>query len=171
MPQSTLRGVSLIGPMGAGKTTVGRILSQRLTRAFIDIDELIEMNAGREVAQIFREDGEESFRDLEEMAVIEATRSIGSVLSCGGGVVLRRTNIERLQAHGQIAYLQIPAQVASDRIRETESRPLLGQDPSVELSRMIQAREHLYLDASDVIVDAAAPVEEVITQLLAVLSE
>lgn len=171
MLHSPSRGISLIGPMGAGKTTVGRILSQRLRRSFVDIDGLIEKDSGRKVAEIIREDGEERFRELEELAVAEATRSPGAVLSCGGGVVLRSGNIARLHAHGLIAYLQVSAQVALKRIDETGSRPLLDGDPTAALSRVIQAREDLYLDASDVVIDAAAPVDEVITQLLAVINE
>lgn len=171
MPHPASRGVSLIGPMGAGKSTVGRILSQQLGRSFVDLDGLIEKRSGRKVADIIRQDGEERFRELEEQAVEEATRSRGAVLSCGGGVVVRPVNVARLRAHGLVAYLKVPGHIALSRINETDSRPLLDGDSVSALNQLTQTREHLYLDASDVVIDAEASIDEVLTQLLAALNE
>ncbi len=97
--------IALIGFMGTGKTAVGRVLAKKLGRKFLELDSLIEQKAGKSIPEIFQQDGEIAFRELE----IEVTKKVAgqqnAVIACGGGVVLNQINIDRLRAEGRVVYL------------------------------------------------------------------
>jgi len=160
------RAIVLMGFMGTGKSEVGRRLAQRLGRAFVDTDQLVEERAGKRVAAIFAEDGEAVFRTLERDAVADAVGRSGAIVSVGGGAVLDPENVRRLREAGMLIYLTARPEVILRRIGNAASRPLLKDDPHGAVSRLLAERGPVYAAAADVTVDtsersAAEVVEEI----------
>lgn len=122
-----MKNIVLIGMMGAGKTTCGRLLAQRLGRPFVDCDEVIEGFAGCSIPEIFRRDGEEAFRDLESMVIRELSGQNGLVIATGGGAVLRQTNVAALRDNGILVFLNRPAGEIFDSVA-MDGRPLAQGD-------------------------------------------
>lgn len=147
--------VVLVGMMGIGKTTVGRILAERLGVAFSDSDEVIESRTGRTVKQISGEEGEEAFRVHETQALLDALASpVPQVIAAAGGVVLRASNREVLRsADAHVVWLRADPGLLVDRAMSAAHRPLLDDDPAGTLQRMFREREHLYLEVADAVVD------------------
>ena len=161
-----VRAIVLMGFMGTGKSEVGRRLAQRLGRAFVDTDQLVEERAGKRVAAIFAEDGEAVFRTLEREAVADAVARGGAIVSVGGGAVLDPENVRRLRAAGTLVYLTARPEIILRRIGDATSRPLLKDDPHAAVSRLLAERGPVYAAAADVTVDtsersAAEVVEEI----------
>lgn len=119
-----MRSIALIGYMGAGKSTVGRLLAERLGLSFIETDSLVEEAAGRSIARIFCEDGEAAFRDLERSVIQAVTLKRDCVISCGGGATVDPRNLRLLRMSCRIVLLTAEAQVLFDRIVGCTSRPL-----------------------------------------------
>jgi len=171
------RNIALIGFMGAGKTTVGRILAERLGLRFVETDDLVERMAGKTIPRIFEEDGEETFRRLEAEAVRKAAAMEGVVISCGGGVVLRRENVEALRNTCVVVYLKTSPEEAYRRTAGDEGRPLLKvEDRMKRIRELLSAREPLYESSADIVVetDGLTPTEvadRVIEAVRGVLSE
>jgi shikimate kinase len=105
--------IALIGFMGTGKTAVGRLLAEKLNKKFLEQDSLIEQKAGKSIPEIFRQNGEISFRELEIAATKEIAREQNAVIACGGGVVLNKINIDRLKESSVVVYLTACGQFAS----------------------------------------------------------
>lgn len=148
------RNIFLVGLMGAGKTTVGRQLAQRLGKSFHDTDQEIERRTGVRVATIFEIEGEAGFRAREAQAVAALTGVEDAVLATGGGVVLRPENRERLKAHGFVVYLRAQPRDLWARMRHDKSRPLLQtDDPFKRLEDLFVARDPLYREVADLVVD------------------
>lgn len=159
--------IVLIGPMGAGKSEVGAVLSQRLGRPFVDTDEIVERDAGSSISAIFEREGEPGFRDREVAAVRKAADIPGAIIACGGGAVLKSENVERLRSAGRVVYLKVDAATAAERVIAHGSRPLLaGHDPKARLAELIQARESFYQAAADHVVGADGSVDEVVERVL-----
>ena len=97
--------IALIGFMGTGKTAVGRALAKKLNREFVELDSLIEQRAGKSIPDIFQQDGEIAFRELEIEVTKEVSRAKNLVIGCGGGIVLNKINIDRLRKEARIVYL------------------------------------------------------------------
>lgn len=144
----------LVGLMGVGKTTVGRIVAERLGRPFFDSDMMVEERTGRTVREIFATDGEDAFRSLETKVLEEALASTEpSVIAAAGGVVLRPENRAVLQAApARIVWLSADPQLLADRVSGGGHRPLLDDDPEGTLQRMHQQRAVLYREVADAIV-------------------
>ena len=143
----------LVGMMGSGKTTVGRIAAERLAMPFHDTDEVVERTAGRTVAELFAE-GEDVFRAAEA----EAVRSLAgedAVVACGGGVVLDDTNVARMRATGLVVWLDAPVSVLAVRVGDGDGRPLLDDDPAAGLERLSSERRRRYEAAAHLRVDAS----------------
>jgi shikimate kinase len=159
----------IIGAPGSGKTTVGRRLACRLGRPFADLDRLIEADAGRPIAEIFADEGEAVFRRLESAALARVLDRAGpaAVVACGGGIVGRKANRERLAATGVTLWLDVPAPVARQRCaRQAPARPLLA-DPGY-FTRTLGRRLPHYRSLGRR-VDADAPPDVVVERALRAL--
>lgn len=163
--------VVLIGAPGSGKSTVGRILAERLGVAFRDTDADVERQAGMPVADIFIEQGEERFRELERAAVRTALAEHDGVLALGGGAVLAPQTQELLADH-HVVYLEVGFAEAARRTGFDRSRPLLIGNPRAQLKALLEARLPVYERVGKVKVatDGRAP-EEVAEEILAALKE
>jgi shikimate kinase len=152
--------VYLVGMPGSGKSTVGRLLAERLDMAFVDLDAEIETASGRTIEAIYAESGEGTFRDLEEVALADVAGRDGAVVACGGGVVLRPRNRALLRASGRVAWIDAPADVLEPRARANpRGRPILATTDS--LAPVAEERRPFYEEVAAVTVDGTRPAEEV----------
>ena len=163
--------VFLIGPMGAGKTTIGQKLATELKLEFLDSDQIIEERCGTDIAWIFDMEGEEGFRDREQQAIEELTLRDNILLATGGGAVLRSANRKALATRGTVIYLHTdPAQQLA-RARQDRHRPLLRTpNPAQTLRDLMAVREPLYRQTADYVVDASnQPIHGVVKDILRAL--
>ncbi|MCI2239016.1 shikimate kinase [Paenibacillus sp. TRM 82003] len=140
--------IVLVGFMGAGKTTVGRLLAAPLGLPFTDTDHVVEARAGRPIPEVFRTDGEDAFRDLEERAVADVLAGPAAVVSLGGGACGRAATRERLRAH-TVVHLRVSLEQTRARTAGDANRPLL-QRP--DLAELHAARQRLYDEVATVAV-------------------
>ena len=147
--------VVLVGMMGTGKTTVGKIIARRLGRPFSDSDDAIEARTGRTVKQISHEQGVAAYRVHETEVLLDALASnVPAVIAAAGGVVLSAANRTALRAaDANVVWLKADPLLLVDRVTSAEHRPLLDDDPAGTLQRMFREREHLYRSVADAIVD------------------
>lgn len=144
----------LVGLMGAGKTTVGRLLARHYGFAFHDSDHEIEARTGVRIPVIFEIEGESGFRRREEAVIADLTALTGIVLATGGGAVLSAANRARLRSNGTVIYLRSTPERLFERTRHDRNRPLLQtEDPLGKLRDLYQQRDPLYREVADVIVD------------------
>ncbi len=146
---SLLQGVNLylIGMMGAGKTTVGQLLAKQLSYGFVDTDNVIAQAAGRSINQIFAEEGEAAFRQLESDVLAQVCAYTRLTIATGGGIILRRENWSYLH-HGLIVWLDVPVELIYNRLAEDTTRPLLQDvDPQGKLRSLLIERTPLYSQA------------------------
>ncbi|MFI6902820.1 shikimate kinase [Nonomuraea sp. NPDC050394] len=150
----------LIGPPGSGKSTLGRLLADKLGVGYRDTDADVEAVAGKPVSDIFIEDGEERFRELEFEAVREALAEHDGVLALGGGAILREDTQELLAGH-QVVYLQVGLTDAIQRVGLASARPLLVLNPRSQLKKLMEARRPIYerLAVLTVATDGREPAE------------
>ncbi|MFB3737411.1 MAG: shikimate kinase [Candidatus Velamenicoccus archaeovorus] len=151
--------VYLVGMPGSGKSTVGPELARRLGVPYVELDAEVERAAGRTVPEIFAEEGETRFRELEAAALVEASTRDPSVVSCGGGVVLEPANRVTLRATGEVVFLSVPLETLRQRVRPAEDRPLIHAEGDLE--RLHREREPLYREFAVHVVDASGPPEDV----------
>ncbi|MCP4698203.1 MAG: shikimate kinase AroK [Gammaproteobacteria bacterium] len=145
--------IFLIGPMGAGKTTVGRQLAAVLGRLFIDSDQEIEDRAGATIPLIFKLEGEAGFRKREHEVIDELTRQQCIVLATGGGVVLNADSRSRLMERGHVIYLHASADQLLKRTRGSKNRPLLQTaNPRQRIEEILKERVPIYFDTADVVI-------------------
>ncbi len=144
----------LVGMMGAGKSTVGRLLARRLKLRFYDCDHEIERRCGVKIPLIFEIEGEPGFRARETQVLAELTGVPGIVLATGGGAVLAAENRRRLAEHGTVIYLRARPEDLYNRVRNDRNRPLLATpDPLRRLRELHAERDALYASVADVVVD------------------
>lgn len=150
----TLHRVFLVGPMGAGKTTIGKYLAQHLKLTFADTDTEIEARTGADIPWIFEIEGEEGFRDREQQVVEEMSQWDAVVLATGGGVVLRPENRRALASRGFVIYLYATVEEQFKRTRRDRKRPLLqNADPEQTLRELMAVRDPLYREIADHIIE------------------
>lgn len=146
--------MALIGMMGSGKSTAGFWLAQSEGLRFVDLDAAIEERQGRSVPEIFEADGEDCFRDMEQSELAACLTSLQPlVVSCGGGAVLRAENRELLRNRAWVCWLRATVETLGQRVRAGENRPLLGENPMVDLEAISAARAGLYAEAANEVVD------------------
>ncbi len=161
--------IALIGFMGTGKSSVGRALAKKLGWKFIELDATIEQNAGKPIPQIFKQDGEIVFREIEIQTVKDIARGKHIVISCGGGVVLNKINIDRLKEHGVVVYLMAsPAAISKRTSRDKLVRPLLNvEDPVGRIKELLKFRKPFYERAADITINTSRlTVEEVAEEIV-----
>ena len=157
--------VVLVGPPGAGKTTVGQALAERRGLGFRDTDTDVEVVAGKAVADIFVEDGEPAFREMERQAVARALAEHDGVLALGGGAVLDSDTRAALAVH-RVVFLDVGLAAAAERVGFTRSRPLLVLNPRAELQRMLTERRPAYeAVATHVVGTDGREVDEVVAEI------
>ncbi len=153
--------IVLIGFMGTGKSTIGKLLAPKLGFEFVDVDARIEQQAGKTITQIFHSEGEGHFRKLEREFAEELSAGEGQVIATGGGFVLNPQNIAVLRPKGFIVSLKASPRVIYERIRNEKHRPLLAvPDPPAQIGQLLLERDERYRDA-DLLVntDGKSPAE------------
>lgn len=146
-----VRNIFLIGPMGAGKSTIGRALAKEMKLAFFDSDEVIEERAGASVAWIYDIEGEEGFRRREQKVIEELTQKHNIVLATGGGVVMTPENRNALAARGTVIYLKTSLQQQYERTKRDTKRPQLQTDDlESRLESLREEREPFYEELADI---------------------
>lgn len=140
--------------MGAGKSTIGRLLAKELKLQFKDSDKEIEQRTGADIPWIFDVEGEQGFREREQSMIAELCELSGVVIATGGGVVLRPENRQALRAGGRVIYLHASVEQQLDRTSRDRNRPLLrNSDPAKVLANLMQIRDPLYREIADVIIE------------------
>ena len=164
--------IILIGPMGSGKTTIGKSLAQKLSLEFRDTDSVIEQRAHKTVSQIFIEDGEDAFRAIEKEVLNEELNGSDTVLALGGGAPISAEAQSALQAsESHVVYLDISLANVSPRIGFNRDRPLLLNNPRGQWQTLMEARRPIYESVADTVVDVNKRSQsEIVAQILEVLA-
>ena len=149
--------IFLVGMMGAGKTSVGRVLAKRLNKIFHDSDHVIEERTGVKIPVIFEIEGEPGFRHRESAVLDELTALDEVVLATGGGAVLAQENRDRLRTRGTVVYLRASVKDLLNRTRHDKNRPLLQTaDPRARLNELYEMRDPLYREVAHVTIDTGS---------------
>lgn len=144
------RNIFLIGPMGAGKSTIGRQLAQQLHMEFLDSDSVIEQRTGADISWVFDVEGEDGFRKREANIIDELTQEQGIILATGGGSVINKENRNHLSARGIVVYLETTIDKQVARTQRDKKRPLLQNDnPRKTLEDLAAVRNPMYEDIAD----------------------
>ena len=149
--------IFLVGMMGAGKTSVGRVLAKRMSKIFYDSDHVIEERTGVKIPVIFEIEGEPGFRHREAAVLDELTALDEVVLATGGGAVLAQENRDRLHARGTVVYLRASVKDLLNRTRHDKNRPLLQTaDPRARLEELYEMRDPLYREVAHITIDTGS---------------
>src|SRR5690554_3555824 len=144
--------VVLVGPMGAGKSTIGRMLARELGYRFLDSDRIIEERCGADIPWIFDVEGEEGFRQRESAMIRELADVGASVLATGGGAVMKEENHPYLKQDAVVVYLKASLEQQIERTSRDRNRPLLqNDDPEGVLRRLFELRDPIYTELADVV--------------------
>jgi shikimate kinase len=160
-----VKSIALIGFMGSGKSTIGPLLAEALGEEFIDLDNVVTEEVGKTVGEIFAEEGEAAWRQLERKALKVSLSGRRVVLSCGGGIVLDSENRKLLKDRCLTVYLQVSPEVILERLRGDTGRPLLDVgEPEAELRRLYSERLPIYETAADITVSTDKKTPAVLAQ-------
>jgi len=174
---SKVNNIFLIGPMGAGKTTIGRHLATLLHKRFVDVDHEIERRTGVTIPVIFEIEGEAGFRRRESTLLTELSQDEDIVMATGGGAVLMEENRRILKERGTVVYLHADIDTLVERTRRDRNRPLLQtEDPRGKIEELLRQREPIYRVVADVVVDTGlrAPTSvarDIVTRLKALSND
>jgi len=166
--------IALIGFMGVGKTAVGKALAKRLDKKFVELDSLIERKAGKPVPDIFHQDGEIAFRELEIEATKEIAQGKNQIIACGGGAVLNKINIDRLRKESILVYLTASHEILLKRVSTgRRERPLLKtSDQALTIQELLRFREPFYERATDIKIDTTKlDIDTVADQIIVKIQE
>ena len=156
------RHIVLIGLPGAGKTTVGRMVAERLHAGFVDIDNVLIRKEGKPIAMIFAEKGEQAFRDMERKEVDAALANEPAVIAPGGGWAAQPGALDGARSRGYFVYLKSRAEVAAGRAEPSGTRPvLMGDDPLARMRELFTARDPFYAKADATVLTEAKSAEKV----------
>ena len=160
--------IALVGFMGTGKTVAGKALAEKLSRDFVELDTLIEQKAGKPIPEIFQQDGEVAFRELEIEITKEVSGNKKQVIACGGGLVLNKINIDRLKKDSVIVYLTASPKVILKRVSGGDERPLLKvANPALTIQELLKFRKPFYEQAADIKIDTSKlDVNSVVEQII-----
>lgn len=162
-----MKNIALVGFMGTGKSTIGRLLSEKLQAAFVDIDEVIEEKEGMKIADIFLQIGEDYFRKVEKNIVMETFRVRGRVIACGGGVVLDDENVRAIRKNGFMIALEASPEVILMRTAKYKHRPLLNvPDPKSKINELLIKRKPFYAKSDWTIDTSRLREQEVVEAIL-----
>jgi len=160
--------VFLVGPMGAGKTTIGKLLADDLNLEFLDVDREIEARSGVDIPWIFDREGEAGFRIRESAALSELSQLDRVLISTGGGAVLSAENRKIMSSTGTVIYLHTSVDEQVRRTNRDRKRPLLqNDDPAKVLAELMVVREPLYREIADIVIDTDGRGPKVVAQDLA----
>jgi shikimate kinase len=163
-----MKNIYLVGFMGSGKSTVGKILAEKLNMNFIDIDKLIEEKEGRKIKDIFEQKGESYFRELERKQIEAIVNQKGLVVSTGGGLGANLDNMNLMKKNGDVVWLDVSLNTVLDRLKNDQDRPLLKQ-PTEKIKQLFEERKNVYRLANIRInADKKTPsqiVEEILTKI------
>lgn len=166
---ATAVNLYLVGFMGTGKSTVGRLLARQLAMRFLDSDHEIEVAQGKAVAKIFAEDGEPRFRDLERGFIASGHPAHGCIVACGGGLVVPPGMLELLRSRGVIICLHAPIETILQRTMHTTHRPLLEvADRATRLRELYAQREAIYRRTGTMVLTDKRPMREIAAHVLRV---
>lgn len=162
------RNIFFVGPMGAGKTTIGRQLAKQLKREFFDSDREIEKRTGASIPLIFELEQEEGFRKREQAMIDELTQLDSIILATGGGAVLAPENREHLRSRGFVIYLYAPTGQLLRRTSHDKNRPLLQtENPRQKLEQLMAVRDPLYREVAETVIKTDnLPVKQVVKQII-----
>ena len=159
--------IFLVGLMGAGKSTVGRILARRLGKRFVDTDHEIEKRNGVTIPVIFEIEGEDGFRRREQEVLADLAQEKDLVLSTGGGIVLKPENRDVLRNHGFVVYLNARPEMLAERTKHDRTRPLLNvEDPLTRLRELYAVRDRLYREVAHAIVETGRGAPQQVVQAI-----
>ncbi len=162
-----IHNLALIGFMGTGKSSVGRLAASLLHFTFLDTDHVIEARAGRSIADIFQQDGEPAFRELERHVVEELTLRTKTVISTGGGLPLNEANLVSLKTHALVVCLWASPETVYERVRGADHRPLLNDpDPQARIRELLAVREPFYRQADVLVSTEMRSVRDVAIQVI-----
>jgi shikimate kinase len=162
-----ISNLALIGFMGAGKSSVGRLVANTLHFTFLDTDDVIEARAGKSIADIFAQQGEPAFRQLECGLVEELTRRDRTVISTGGGLPINPANLASLKTHALVVCLWASAENIFERVRDQTHRPLLNNpDPLGKIRSLLAVREPFYHQADVLVNTEMRSIKEVAHQVI-----
>ena len=161
----------LVGFMGAGKSSVGKILAERLAAEFFDVDERIEETAGKGIGEIFASYGEESFREMERAAVRDAVSVPGRVVAAGGGAFVDEANRRALKAYAPVIFLEVSVESVLERLSGDLSRPLFaGGEKAGTLRELMEKRRSSYEQADFRVPTDHRTVREIVDRILSLLT-
>lgn len=164
-------GTVLVGFMGAGKSSVGRLLARRLGAEFVDVDRRIEAAAGKRIEEIFSTEGEQAFREWERKAIREAVSVPGRVIATGGGAFLDGDNRNLLKAYAPVVFLDVSPATALDRLAGDTSRPLLsGEDREKAVTELMERRLPAYQEADFRVSTENLPADRVAEKVFLLIS-
>lgn len=159
--------IALIGFMGTGKTSVGRLVAEQLHYDYVDTDEVIQTNTGRSITDIFSKDGEPAFRALEEKVVGDLAGRTKTIIATGGGLPVNPENLASLKTHALVVCLWSSPEKIWERVRHQGHRPLLhDEDPQAKIRELLAAREPFYKQADVLLNTELRSVREVAQQVV-----
>ena len=145
--------IYLIGMMGSGKSTVGKILAKKMDLPFMDLDHYIEVKSNKSISEIFKNDGEPHFRELESDALFHIEKS-EVLVACGGGIVLNKTNRDKLRSTGKVVLLKASIPEIANRLKDAIDRPLLQENERIqELTKIWSERKDYYKETAHIILN------------------
>jgi shikimate kinase len=162
-----IHNLALIGFMGTGKSSVGRLAAELLHFTYLDTDQVVEFRAHKSITDIFQQDGEPAFREWERLIVEELTQRKKTVICTGGGLPTQPANLESLKTHSLVVCLWASAETIYERVRDHNHRPLLNSgDPMSRIRELLAAREGFYRQADVLVNTERRSVREVAVQVI-----
>ena len=165
MSEDISRRIFLIGFMGAGKSTIARALQRELGFPLIEMDERIVKEQGMSINDIFAQYGEDHFRDIESQLIVDIGKEEPSIVSCGGGVVVRPQNTQNMKEIGRIVFLKATPETIYERVKNSTDRPILNGHMNVEyIAELMEKRRALYEAAADITIQTDGKTREQIRE-------